>query len=117
MGQATSNYFGFGLRSSTSGWSHSEFFPFEPESSVGSFSITWAKFSNDWPSLLAGDTSAACYSWTAALLVFSRPLKQTIPVTAERIMTTTPRPAITAVGEDFSFLAADETYSDGSSTN
>lgn len=50
------------------------------------------------------------------MLVLSLPLKQIIPVTAERTMIKTPSPATMIVGKDFSFLA-DETSSTGSSTN
>jgi len=50
------------------------------------------------------------------VLVFSLPLKQIIPVTAERTMIKTPSPATMIVGKDFSFLA-DETSSAGSSIN
>jgi hypothetical protein len=52
-------------------------------------------------------------------LVFSLPLKQIIPVTAERNMMRTPRPATIIVGNDLSFdyldVSAEDTFSTGSS--
>jgi len=117
-----------GLRSSTSGRAHSEFLP-DPDSEVapsysGAFSMTWVKCSKDWTSFWAGDclsTSACCSSWTADCwaFVFSRPLKQIIPVTAERTIIKIPSPTTIPVGNDFSFLATveDSDSSVGSSTN
>lgn len=123
MGQTTSNY--FGLRSSTSVRSHSEFFPFEPDSSVtpsgcsGFFSWIWVRCSKDCGASLLGLFSTSASSWTADdwVLVFSRPLRQIIPVTAERTMIKIPSPTTMAVGNDFSFLATVSASSVGSSTN
>jgi len=80
------------------------------------------KCSKDWTSFWAGDclisTSDCCSSYDV-WAVFSRPLKQIIPVTADRTMIKIPSPTTIPVGNDFSFLATvdDSDSSVGSSTN